>query len=162
MTLPIITFHKVYKKYVEDITRFSYWLSGDRDDAKDLTSEAFIRLWTTPSKIEVETVKMYLITIVRNLYLQQLQKEKRKSDLRENLQDPRERIDKVIEDESELAQVMIRLQSLSEIDRTALLLLANEGFTYQQIADYLKISVANVKVKISRSRKLLRELSQGD
>jgi RNA polymerase sigma-70 factor, ECF subfamily len=162
MTLPIITFHKIYKKYVEDIMRFSFWLCGNEDDAKDLTSEAFIRLWTTPSKIEVQTVKMYLMTIVRNLYLQQQQREKRKEELHENIMDSRESIDKIVQDKSELSQVMDHLQSLSEVDRTALLLLVNEGFTYQQIADYLKISLANVKVKISRSRKLLRKLSKGE
>ncbi len=162
MTFTIITFHQIYKRYVDDILRFSYWLSGNKDDAKDLTSEAFVRLWTTSSKIDVTTVKMYLVTIVRNLYIQQLQKKKIHTELKNNLCDPKERIDTIIESKSELSQVMFHLQSLPEIDRTALLLYANEGFTYQQIADYLKISLANVKIKILRTRKLLVKLRKGE
>ncbi len=162
MTLSIITFHQIYKKYVDDTMRFAYWLSGDKDDAKDLTSEAFIRLWTTSSKIEVTTVKMYLIAIVRNLYLQQFQKSKKKTSLKLNMSDPKERIDKLTESKSELQHILEYLQTLPEIDRTTMLLYANEDYTYQQIADYLNISLSNVKIKISRTRKLLNEFKKGE
>ncbi len=162
MTLPIITFHQVYKKYVDDILRFSFWLSGDKDEAKDLTSEAFVRLWTTPSEIEVDTVKKYLITIVRNLYLQQLSKSKGKSILPNSLIDNRQSIDKVVENKSELSRVLQQLQAFPEIDRTALLLYANENYSYQEIADYLNLSLSNVKIKISRTRKILHELKKGE
>lgn len=157
MTLPVVTFNQIYKKYVDDIMRFSYWLSGDRHTAKDLTSETFVRLWTSPSTIEVATVKMYLITIVRNLYLQRLQKTKKETTLEYELHDKKERIDSLVEHKSELNYVMKEIQALPEIDRTALLLFAVEGYSYQQIADYLKLSLANVKVKISRTRNILQE-----
>lgn len=162
MTLPKQTFHRVYIKYVDDILRFSYWLSGNKEDAKDLTSEAFVRLWTTPTLIEVETVKMYLITIVRNLYIQKKQKDKNNSSLVNDYQDTKETIDVTIENKSEVSHIMHKLQSLPEIDRTALLLYANEGYSYQEIADYLKLSLSNIKIKISRVRKVLIEFKNGE
>ena len=162
MTLPKRTFHQVYIKHIDDILRFAYWLSGNQEDAKDLTSEAFVRLWTTPTVIDVQTVKMYLITIVRNLYLQKKQKDKSNSSLEFEYHDPKETIDKIVENKSELTQVMQHLQSLPEIDRTALLLYANEEYSYQEIADYLKLSLSNVKIKISRTRKILQDLKNGE
>ncbi len=162
MTLPIITFHQIYKKYSDDIMRFAYWLTGNKDDAKDLTSDAFIRLWTTSSNIEVKTVKMYLITIVRNLYLQKVQKDKKKTVLRDDMHDRKESIEKIVENKSDLSHVMTHLQSLPEINRTALLLYAHDEMSYQQIAEFLKISLTNVKITISRTRKILIELKNGE
>src|ERR1700674_1597160 len=62
-------FSALYKKYAPDVFRFALYLSGDRSQAEDLTSETFVRAWTSPEAIEVATVKAYLFTIARNLFL---------------------------------------------------------------------------------------------
>ena len=59
----------LYERYAEDVYRFSFWMSGDAELAKDVTSESFVRLWTSDSEIRHETVKAYLFTIARNLIL---------------------------------------------------------------------------------------------
>ena len=45
-----VTFHELYKRYANDVYRFAYWLCGDKDEAKDITSETFVRLWTANKK----------------------------------------------------------------------------------------------------------------
>jgi Sigma-70 region 2 len=61
------TFHELYSRYAEDVYRFALWLTGNPDDAKDITSETFVRAWTAPEEPRMETVKAYLFTIARNL-----------------------------------------------------------------------------------------------
>jgi len=62
-------FHALYVRYSPDVFRFALYLSGDRHDAEDITSETFVRAWTAPGPIRAATVKGYLLTIARNLFL---------------------------------------------------------------------------------------------
>src|SRR5262245_27404627 len=39
------TFHELYSRYAEEVYRFAYWLSGNPEDARDITSETFVRVW---------------------------------------------------------------------------------------------------------------------
>ena len=66
---------------------FSYWLSGDVAEAKDMTSEAFVRAWTATSEIRNESVKAYLFAIARNQYLQNIRKNKKFEQIDEAIQD---------------------------------------------------------------------------
>lgn len=69
MNQDTVSFHQLYNQYAKDVYRFSFWLTGDADEAKDVTSETFVRVWTSTREIRVESVKAYLFTIARNLFL---------------------------------------------------------------------------------------------
>ena len=69
-------FEELYNGYLTDVYKFAYWLSGDSSEAEDITSETFIRAWVNNDKIRTETLKAYLFTIARNLYLEQQRKRK--------------------------------------------------------------------------------------
>src|SRR6266851_99458 len=58
-------FSALYKKYAPDVFRFAMYLSGNRSEAEDITSETFVRAWTAPGPIAMATVKGYLLTIAR-------------------------------------------------------------------------------------------------
>jgi len=81
-------FSALYKKYAPDVFRFALYLSGSRADAEDITSETFVRVWTSPAPVEAATVKSYLFTIARNLFLQELRKRRPQTELDEGLLDP--------------------------------------------------------------------------
>ena len=80
-------FTELYRKYAPDVFRFALYLSGERSEAEDITSETFVRAWTSPEPIVMATVKGYLFTIARNLYLQRLRKRSKHVELDENLPD---------------------------------------------------------------------------
>ncbi len=65
-------FQYLYETYATDVYRFAYWLCGDAVDAEDITSETFLRAWTHRATIRTETMKAYLLSIARNLYLERL------------------------------------------------------------------------------------------
>jgi hypothetical protein len=44
------TFHELYARYAYEVYRFAHWLSGNPEDAKDVTSETFVRAFTDPNE----------------------------------------------------------------------------------------------------------------
>jgi RNA polymerase sigma-70 factor, ECF subfamily len=151
--------HELYERYAPDVYRFSYWLSGDADDAKDLTSETFVRLWTSGSEIRNGTIKAYLFTIARNIYLRRQQRSRRFVPL-ENV--PEERIAATDTDTDvrfELEHISEMLQILPEIDRTLIILRADDGLPYDEIARVTGLSLATVKVRLFRARMKLQKLT---
>ena len=145
-------FNALYRKYAPDVFRFALYLSGSRADAEDITSETFVRVWTSAAPVEAATVKGYLFTIARNLFLQELRKRKPRAELDEGLLDPRANPHAQAEHKDEMHAVLAGLQRLPETDRAALLMRAMEGLPYEEIARGLKISLSSVKVKIHRAR----------
>ena len=145
-------FSSLYKKHAPDVYRFALYLSGERGEDEDITSETFVRAWTSPEPIRVATVKGYLFTIARNLFLQGLRKTSRHVALDDDLRDPQASPYTQAEGKEELGAVLAGLQKLPEIDRAALLMRAFDEMPYEEIAQSLGISLAAVKVKIHRAR----------
>jgi len=56
----MLKFNDLYFKYAHDVYRFAFWLSGNSEEAKDITSETFVRAWMNLRSIRTETLKGYL------------------------------------------------------------------------------------------------------
>jgi len=151
-------FAALYQRYSPDVFRFALYLSGERGDAEDITSETFVRAWTAPEPIRMATVKGYLFTIARNLFLQGLRRRARQVELRDEHHDPRAGPHARAEVNAELRAVLAELQKLPEVDRAALLMRAVEEMPYEEIARALGITLAAVKVKIHRARLALAHI----
>ncbi len=149
------SFQEIYARYSADVYRFSYWLCGNADDAKDIASETFVRLWTSESEHRPETIKAYLFTIARNLFLQQKRKSNRYSPITEHLAETTPYPDDNIDARAELEETMAAIRTLSEIDRTVLLLRAQEELSYEEIAAMTGLTVSSIKVKVFRAREKL-------
>ena len=147
-----VTFHELYSRYAGDVYRFAHWLSGNPHDARDITSETFVRAWTSPKEPRMETVKAYLFTIARNLHRKQWRRESRHLALEEAMVDPATSPDEAAVNREEFQRTLDALQRLPEIDRTVLLLRAEEGLSYADIAAATGLSIAAAKVKVFRAR----------
>ncbi len=155
----VISFQKIYQNYAKDVYKFAYWLSGDSDEAKDITSETFIRMWMAKNDIVFETVKAYLFTIARNLFLQKRRNQKKYTKLDINTIDPTPRPDTLTEVRSELQNILIAMQKLPEVDRIVLIMKSYDDLSYQEISRVLGLSVSAIKVKIHRARLKLAGLT---
>ena len=151
----MLTFEELYISYSPDVYRFSVWLCGNTADAEDITAETFARAWLNFSTIRTETLKGYLFTIARNLYLEAHRKSRRQEDLSETHPDPRPAIAQSVETQSEIDQVRATLLTLPEVDRSAFVLRVQYDLTYDEIARVLTLSESAAKVKVHRVRKLL-------
>jgi RNA polymerase sigma-70 factor, ECF subfamily len=148
----MVDFHELYDRYASDVRRFALFLCGDSALADDITSETFLRAWSSAAPIREATVKSYLFTIARNLYLQELRGRDRRRELPEEVAaagaDPERRAS----GRASLAAVLAALERLPEIDRSALLMRAQDAMPYDEIARALGISAVAVRVKVHRAR----------
>jgi RNA polymerase sigma-70 factor (ECF subfamily) len=154
-------FHELYERYSRDVYRFAFYLSGEAALADDITSETFIRVWSSPEPIRFATVKGYQLTIARNLWLMERRLRVRRREIEEvseALPDASRSALRNVEVKDELGRVLRALQEFPEVDRTALLMRANEGLPYEEIAVALGLPVATVKVKVHRARLKLAEI----
>src|SRR6266516_4019328 len=155
-------FHELYESYSRDVYRFALYLSGDPALADDVTSETFIRVWSSPEPVRLATVKAYLLTIARNLCLMERRRSLRRQSLDETVPDTGHSVLRQVGVKEELDRVLRALQEFPETDRAALLMRAEEGLPYEEIAVALGLPVATVKVKVHRARlKLAQIRNQG-
>src|SRR4029077_13124127 len=105
-------------------------MSGDPALADDVTSETFIRIWSSPEPVRLATVKAYLLTIARNLYLMERRRCSRGQTLDDALPDRGHNTVRQTEAKDELDRVLRALQELPEADRAALLMRVDEGLPY--------------------------------
>lgn len=151
-------FHSLYQSYAPLVHRFALFLCGDAALADDITSETFVRAWTARGKIREATVKAYLFTIARNLYRDHLRRERKNTELEESLPDSSPSLAARTEHKAELSAVMEALSHLSEVDRAALLMRAQEEMPYEEIAQILNLPLTTVKVKVHRARLKLMQV----
>lgn len=152
------TFSEIYQRYSVDVFRFALGLSNDPAWASDLTAETFVRALVSPNPIRLPTVKAYLFTITRHLYLHAWRKERRLMTLEDSLADGEAGPEQLAEHREELRAVLAALQELPEVDRAALLMRAGDELPYDVIASALGISLAAAKVKIHRARMKLNRI----
>ena len=151
----MLTFQDLYETYAPDVYRFSLWLVGDVAEAGDVVSETFVRAWVRRSSIRTETLKAYLLTIARNVYLERRRKRKREVVLDDVYADPVTGPEGVVESRLELERVRSVLQTLPECDRVAFVLRVQHELPYAEIARVLDMSLSAAKVKVHRVRKKL-------
>jgi RNA polymerase sigma-70 factor (ECF subfamily) len=144
--------HDLYERYAADVCRFALYLSGEPADAEDITADTFVRLWTTSGEIRTRTVKAYLFTIARHLYLDRQRARARFTDLDDSPPSSTPNAEDRATVRSEVEHVKQAIAQLPEADRTALLMRAS-GLSYEEIADAIGASVGAVKVRVQRARK---------
>ena len=153
-------FEALYRRYARDVYRFALFLCGDHAAAEDIASETFVRAWNASGTIRAATAKAYLFAIARNCHLGGLRRARSRGGtyagshvaLDDSLADPSVQLEAAAAGRSELSRVMTALAELPELDRTVLLLRAQEELSYEEISQATGLSLAAVKVRIHRTR----------
>ena len=153
------SFDEMYRKYSRDVFQFVLYLCGDWAHAEDITAEVFLRLWTSEAEIRTATLKSYLLTIARNLNLEQWRREKRKSPLDMDVGFDAKQFEDVAS-RQEVERMMAALKELPELERAALLLRAEDEHSYAVIGELLGIPEAAARMKVFRARLRLGELME--
>jgi RNA polymerase sigma-70 factor (ECF subfamily) len=153
----------IYKRYLNDVYRYLLHLSKIPQTAADLTQETFYRAYLYLENYKGEKVKPWLLRVARNTFIDWYRREKRHLPI-----DPAAL--EVLENKStagpeekfivaeELQEWLVLVASLPSRQKQTVLYCDYYGFTYQEAAEILGISLINVKVSLFRGRKKLREL----
>ncbi len=143
-------FSDIYRRHWADVLRFSLYLCGNHAEAEDLTSEAFLRAWTSTTPVLAGTVRAYLFAIVRNLCRDRWRRRTANEPLNDSLPAPSPCPHAAAEIRSELDCTLTALQRLPEPDREILAMALL--MPYEQIAAATGLSVSAIKVRIHRAR----------
>ncbi len=153
----MVDFSELYRAHAADVHRFALFLSGDPALADDIVSETFIRLWHARRRVDLTTVKGYLLAIARNLFLAERRRAGRMTALDDQARDAQPGPERRAQSQIELQVVLAALQTLPEIDRSAVLLRAEDRMSYEEVAATLGISAGAARVKVHRARLKLAE-----
>ena len=129
-------------------------------DAEDVVQEVMIKCWESikePSKIE--NMEAFSMTLVRNKSLDKLKKKGRRyQDISEGFSLSSSGANPYEETAEKDAVISIKkfITELPEKQRTVIILRDIEGFSYDEIAKILDMSLSLVKVNLHRGRKQVR------
>ncbi len=154
--------------HISSLLNFALKLTKDEEDANDLLQETYLRAFRFFDKFEKGTnCKAWLYRIMKNTFIndyRKILKEPNKVDY-EDVQNFYETIkSNEVEtrhyEEDAFAGVLddditSAIASLSEDFRTVIILSDIEGFTYEEIADFVDAPVGTVRSRIHRARKML-------
>ena len=140
---------------------------GDATEAEDLAQRVFIRVFQSAPRYRPEAqFNTWLMTIVRNLVLNEYRRRQRKpweSLFHSDDEEPREFSDATQRTASEHLQanelksaIESALRELPEKQRSAIILSRYHEMPYEEIAKTLKISLSSTKSLIFRARETLK------
>ena len=153
-----LRFTELYRRHASDVYRFALYLTRNRAEAEDITSETFVRAWTGADRIREETVKAYLLTIARNLHIARAKTQRRETTLEDSHADSSRDPHSEAEVRSDVEAVRERLLAMRETDRAAFLMRVVDEMPYEEIAEALSITLSSAKVRVHRARLSLADL----
>ncbi len=155
------TFRSGLVTALPSLRAFAFSLTHNWDTADDLVQDTITRAWAAQERFEAGTnLNAWLFTILRNLFYSEHRKR-----LRE-VEDPdgtyaaglRTRPDQ--HSHLEFQDMQAALKGLPPDQREALLLIAAEGLSYDEVAEITGVAVGTVKSRVNRARTRLANLLQ--
>jgi RNA polymerase sigma-70 factor, ECF subfamily len=154
--------------HMDALYNFALRMTGDSDDANDLVQDTFLKAFRFFDKFEKGTnCKAWLFRIMKNTFINTYRKKTKEPDkvdyeevenFYENVKPSstdsahleKEIYDNLLDDEISAA-----IASLPDDFKTVIILSDIEGFTYDEIADFIDCPVGTVRSRLHRARKML-------
>jgi RNA polymerase sigma-70 factor, ECF subfamily len=149
-----------YQLYSDDIYKYVYFMIGDREQAKDLTQDTFLRAFDKYVFFEEENSKGWLFRIARNLTIDYLRKKKPLAFFFDTIPALKstdatpEQIYSFNETEQEIFQA---LEKIKRSYRDVIVLRKIEGFSIQETSEILGWHESKVKINLLRGMKALNK-----
>lgn len=164
-------FNELVHRYQQHVYSLAYRLSNSYDDAEDIASEVFIRVFNALPRFRGDAqLSTWLYRVVTNVYLD---KRKRRGNLpvtslEEYLEtteggqvrqvpDPSPTPQEILEARERREAVQRAVSALPEYQRIMIAMYHLEGMPYEQIAEVLDMPLGTVKSRLNRARRALRD-----
>ncbi len=155
---------EIYEEYLSYLYSIAYSVLGSRENAEDVTSECFIKLWKTAKRYKPGNGhKGYLATIVRNMCIDLLRKQGREvyedppdKDASPN---PRKELTSEGFEDTVVEQMSLAdaLDTLKSAEREIINLKFMGGHTFKEIAQILRKPMGTVTWQYNEAIKKLRK-----
>ncbi|RPF22495.1 RNA polymerase sigma-70 factor (ECF subfamily) [Myceligenerans xiligouense] len=158
------TWEEIVREHSARVYRLAYRLTGNQQDAEDLTQETFIRVFRSLSSYTPGTFEGWLHRITTNLFLDMARRRKRirmeamgDDDGAVAATGEQGRPEREFEHANLGHDVQHALDELRPEYRAAVVLCDIEGLSYEEIAKTLNVKLGTVRSRIHRARAQLRE-----
>ena len=167
--------NKLYKEFEQEalphmdaLYNFALRMTGDGDDANDLVQDTFLKAFRFFDKFEKGTnCKAWLFRIMKNTFINSYRKKTKEPD-KVDYEDVEKfyetvkpsstdsaHLEKEIYDNLLDDEITSAIASLPDDFKTVIILSDIEGFTYDEIGDFVDCPVGTVRSRLHRARKML-------
>lgn len=148
----------LYKKYSKKLYHLSLSYTGDRDEAKDILQESFIKIFTNLQKFSSKgSFEGWARRILANTAIDHLRNSKKIEFVRDvDFDVEQEEKDEFISHIENTDQILNYIKRLPKGGRVIFTLFAIENYSHKQIAAALNISEGTSKSQYNRAKNLLR------
>ena len=161
-------FEALVAAYEKNVFNVALQMTGNREDAQDMTQEAFLKAYSSLSSFRGDSkFSSWLYRIVSNVCLDFKRRQGRRPSSALTVEDDEgENIQLDIADESQSPEALLErkmtreavragLQQLPDEQRQILLLREIQGLSYEEIGEAMGLEAGTVKSRIFRARKKL-------
>jgi RNA polymerase sigma-70 factor, ECF subfamily len=163
-TMTAIEFQSQLIKLKDSLMRFAFNLTSDKDDAKDLVQETFLRALKYSNQYEEESnIKAWTSTIMKNTFINNYRQGIRQNQYRDQTKDSVliNHTKTISPDEPDsiytIKEIYQNIERLEDKFRIPFEMHIN-GYKYKEIADELNLNIGTVKSRIFSSRKKLKDI----
>jgi RNA polymerase sigma factor (sigma-70 family) len=153
---------EIVRTHSARVYRLAYRLTGNPQDAEDLTQEVFVRVFRSLARYQPGTFEGWLHRITTNLFLDMARRRQRirfeglGEDAVQRLHGAGPTPAEAFEDRHLDHDVTAALEALPPEYRAAVVLCDIEGLSYEEIAATLGVKLGTVRSRIHRGRAQLR------
>lgn len=161
----IEAFNELMSQYQHHVYNIAYRMMGNEHDASDLAQESLIKVFRSIASYKGKsTLSTWIYRITMNTCLDELRKKNKinkhisYTNILLNLEDGSPSPEERMLNQEKNVYIQKAIFQLSEEYRAVIVLRDIQGFSYDKIGEILDISLGTVKSRISRARKLLKEI----
>jgi RNA polymerase sigma-70 factor (ECF subfamily) len=151
--------HAAYKELFillhSRLKQFSYSIVKSQEEAEELVSDIFIKLWEKREKLtSIDKPLLYFYTMAKNLALNRLQKQKKQVDLR-----PEEWLVQLNSIYLNPEELMMTAEMLKQIKKAVnelpprckliFKLVKEDGLKYREVAELLQLSIKTIEAQMA-------------
>lgn len=158
----------LYQRYAKECWLYSLSLTNDVMLAEDLVSDAFFKLLNALDTLTEDKVKFWLLRVIKNHYIDLQRKKKRwqiipltKTTSQTISDSDFSPLDQLLHSEKKV-QLYHALATLPQAEQELLYLFYFFDWPIREIAAFTELSIGQVKTRLYRSRKKLKELLQDE
>jgi RNA polymerase sigma-70 factor (ECF subfamily) len=155
-----MSFDEVYKAHYQELQRFGRHLNISSENTSDLIQETFLRFYLElKKKVVINNPRAWLYKVLLNLFRTRVNSEKRELHIKEELTTGKAG-SYDLQDEylnTEKQQIVLKILGRMPDRDKEILLLYNNGFSYNEMAEILEINPNSIGQTIVRAIEKLKE-----
>jgi len=149
-----MSFDEVYKAYYQELRRFGRHLNISPENTSDLIQETYLRFYLElKKKVVINNPRAWLYKVLLNLFRTMVNSEKRELRIKEELATGKAGLYDLLDEyhNAEKQQIVLKILGRMPDRDKEILLLYNNGFSYNEMAEILEINPNSIGQTIVRA-----------